>query len=195
MKKYKAILLGDFGVGKTSFGLRLTEDRFEETTRATIGVAHFTATVDWNTVLELWDTAGQERYRSMDNMRLYVRHAEAAFILFDATARGTYENAQRLVKQIRDLAPAILVALVANKSDMRRVVGEAELSEYAKRERVPVYGYTSCKTGENIRALVRAVSARLTDDDNKPVVRGIIMPGGVTSYCFADASCTHHRCC
>ena len=43
----KVVLLGDFGVGKTSFGLRLSEDRFEETTIATLGVCHFTCKVEF----------------------------------------------------------------------------------------------------------------------------------------------------
>jgi len=88
-RTFKVVLLGDFGVGKTSFGVRITEDRFDETTRATIGVAHFTAHVldsfFRRTTLEIWDTAGQERYRSLDNMRMYLRNALAAFVLFDVT--------------------------------------------------------------------------------------------------------------
>ena len=37
----KVVLLGDFGVGKTSFGTRLAKGEFHESTLATLGVAQF----------------------------------------------------------------------------------------------------------------------------------------------------------
>ena len=101
----KVVLLGDFGVGKTSFGLRLSEDRFEETTIATLGVAHFTCKVagltpfSAATKLEVWDTAGQERYRSLDSLRLYLRRALGAIVVVDVTSAGSLEAAKRVVSQ------------------------------------------------------------------------------------------------
>ena len=103
----KVVLLGDFGVGKTSFGLRLSEDRFEETTIATLGVAHFTCKVagltpfSAATKLEVWDTAGQERYRSLDSLRLYLRRALGAIVVVDVTSAGSLEAAKRVVSQLR----------------------------------------------------------------------------------------------
>ena len=41
----KVVLLGDFGVGKTSFGTRLAKGEFHESTLATLGVAHFNVAV------------------------------------------------------------------------------------------------------------------------------------------------------
>ena len=85
----KVVLLGDFGVGKTSFGTRLAKGEFHESTLATLGVAHFNVAVRAAgdgplapaVKLEIWDTAGQERYRSMDTLKLYLRGAAGAIIV------------------------------------------------------------------------------------------------------------------
>ncbi|KAJ8601170.1 hypothetical protein CTAYLR_008280 [Chrysophaeum taylorii] len=171
MRSFKVVLLGEFGVGKTSFGVRITEDRFDDQTTATLGVAHFRATVDslfdGRTVLEMWDTAGQERYRSLENMRLYVRDAKAAFVLFDVTSRYTYESAVRIVEQLRSdfgASKDILVALVANKADIEaKQVDAEELAEYAKEAGISVFGFASCKTGFNVVDMVRHVAAKLNE--------------------------------
>lgn len=120
----KVVLLGDFGVGKTSLCLRLSEDRFEETTIATLGVAHFTCKVagltpfSAATKLEVWDTAGQERYRAITSA--YYRGAVGALLVYDLTKHATFENVERWLKELRDHAEAnIVVMLVGNKSDLK----------------------------------------------------------------------------
>ena len=208
MRTFKVVLLGDFGVGKTSFGVRITEDRFEDTTKATIGVAHLTAycmdSFFRRVCLELWDTAGQERYRSLDNMRMYLRNALAAFVLFDVTSNSTFESAKRVVEQLRSedvgAAKQLVVALVANKCDISdHAVSQATLEAYAKKADVPVVALASCKSGQNIATLVRQVADRLMalpDDDQPDTSTGgaIIMPSSAPTNLSSRVS-TSNACC
>ena len=124
----KVVLLGDFGVGKTSFGTRLAKGEFHESTLATLGVAHFNVAVRAAgdgplapaTKLEIWDTAGQERYRSMDTLKLYLRGAAGAIVVADLTRAASFDAAVRVIEQIRgeEIGCKIPIALAANKSDL-----------------------------------------------------------------------------
>ena len=124
----KVVLLGDFGVGKTSFGTRLAKGEFHESTLATLGVAHFNVAVRAAgdgplapaVKLEIWDTAGQERYRSMDTLKLYLRGAAGAIVVADLTRAASFDAAVRVIEQIRgdEIGCKIPIALAANKSDL-----------------------------------------------------------------------------
>ena len=183
----KIVLLGDFGVGKTSFGLRLSEDRFEETTIATLGVAHFTCKVagltpfSAATKLEVWDTAGQERYRSLDSLRLYLRRALGAIVVVDVTSAGSLEAAKRVVSQLRldeDCAARkdLAIAVAYNKCDFEARAFDPAAVAWTG---VCCAVETSCKTGAGVQQLARALVDALPADDAAAATStvGLTQPG------------------
>ncbi|CAF1256146.1 unnamed protein product [Rotaria sordida] len=91
---FKLLIIGDSGVGKSSFLLRFVEDIFDESYIATIGVDFKTRTIKINgkTVkLQLWDTAGQERFRAITSN--YYKGAHGIIVLFDITkAKNTFNE-------------------------------------------------------------------------------------------------------
>ena len=183
----KVVLLGDFGVGKTSMGLRLSEDRFEETTIATLGVAHFTCKVagltpfSAATKLEVWDTAGQERYRSLDSLRLYLRRALGAIVVVDVTSAGSLEAAKRVVSQLRldeDCAARkdLAIAVAYNKCDFEARAFDPAAVAWTG---VCCAVETSCKTGAGVQQLARALVDALPADDAAAATSnvGLTQPG------------------
>ncbi|KAJ1463266.1 P-loop containing nucleoside triphosphate hydrolase protein [Pelagophyceae sp. CCMP2097] len=191
----KVVLLGDFGVGKTSFCLRLAQGTFKQETTATLGVAQFAYdVVDWLAThrLDVWDTAGQERYRSLDTMRLYLRGAEAAVVLFDVTSQRTFEAAKLLVRQLRDdveVGPDFVISLVANKCDITTAahVPAAEIDSF-------VFGHgllaarTSCKTGDNVRDAVVQLCGRLpAAAAESSTAAELVMPTMTGDACYSSS--------
>ncbi len=66
--KYKVLLLGDAGVGKTALIKKLTGQLLQENYVCTIGIDFVKKIFDVDgakVMLEIWDTAGQERFRSI----------------------------------------------------------------------------------------------------------------------------------
>ena len=62
---FKAVLIGDSGVGKSNLLSRFTRNEFSLESKSTIGVEFATRSlqVDGKVVkAQIWDTAGQERY-------------------------------------------------------------------------------------------------------------------------------------
>ena len=65
---YKILLLGNSGVGKSSFFIRLFEDSFSETHVPTIGIDFKTKDLikDKDKIrIQIWDTAGQDRFKTI----------------------------------------------------------------------------------------------------------------------------------
>ena len=63
--RFKAVLIGDSKVGKTSLALRYAKDRFNENEDSTIGASYLPHTVELEKTrvkYDIWEAAGQERY-------------------------------------------------------------------------------------------------------------------------------------
>ena len=64
VQKFKLMMLGDAGVGKTSIARRFVDDNFMQTYIHTIGIDFLEKTIqvdDQDVKLQIWDTAGQDR--------------------------------------------------------------------------------------------------------------------------------------
>ena len=63
--KFKLMMLGDAGVGKTSISQRFINEEFQKSYIHTIGIDFLEKTIlvdgDKTVKLQVWDTAGQER--------------------------------------------------------------------------------------------------------------------------------------
>lgn len=87
------MVVGDIGVGKTSFVKRLVHNLFPTHYKATIGVDFGLKVVKDVCRLQLWDLAGQERFGNMT--RAYFRESVAAFVIVDATRPATFDGAKK----------------------------------------------------------------------------------------------------
>ncbi|MDO9333807.1 MAG: GTP-binding protein, partial [Dehalococcoidales bacterium] len=91
--RFKLILVGDGGVGKTTFVKRHRTGEFEKRYVATMGVEvnplPFSTSLG-PIVYNCWDTAGQEKFGGLRDG--YYIGGNAAIIMFDVTARVTYKS-------------------------------------------------------------------------------------------------------
>ena len=81
-KKYKVVLLGESGVGKSSLVVRLVKNEYLPSQHSTVGASFFrdTAQLDdgVNVNFDIWDTAGQERFRTITSS--YYRGAHGIIV-------------------------------------------------------------------------------------------------------------------
>jgi small GTP-binding protein len=157
MHEYKAVLLGDGGVGKTAIIHRLSSGSFEPELSPTVG-GSFTpvvlATPHGEVEFKVWDTAGQEKFR--DLVPLYFRNAHAALVVFDLTARASFESVDEWIATLRAVSPECFVAVVGNKCDLAaaRAVPEGEGDALAQRCGAAFYTETSAFSGEGLEPLL-----------------------------------------
>ena len=155
--RWKIVVLGDGGVGKTTFLHRYINGSFLENTKLTIGVEFHTIFVekDGNTVeFVLWDLGGQDRFRFFQEN--YIKGSRAAIIAFDMNRLSTLAHVNDWVALVREFAtkdcPIILVGM---KKDL---IAEQHLSdiEEAAKEKMENLGlkevqFTSSKENYNVK--------------------------------------------
>ena len=132
---YKIILLGDAGVGKSSFVSRIINRNFPDEHYTTIGVEFASTLVklqnNENIKLLIWDTAGQERYRSIT--KSYYNNVIGCYIFFDLSKEESFNNLNYWIEQISEKInnKSGVIFLVGNKLDLinKRKIHNEKINE------------------------------------------------------------------
>jgi len=151
--KLKVCIIGEHATGKTSLIKAFVEQKFSADYRPTIGTNIFIKKLEMDgdeITLTAWDIAGQERWTSM--RPLYYRGTAGAFIVGDLTNKVTFDQivkfwAPDLKKHAGDNIP---IMIIANKSDLPRVVTPEELDACAAEIGAIGVKETSAKNGDNV---------------------------------------------
>lgn len=150
----KILLVGDSKVGKSSLVARYTENSFNETGSATIGIDFKIKNIDYEgkiVKLHIWDTAGQEKFKSI--VTAYYRGAHGAIVMFDLTDRETFLNVKKWIQDVDRYGPSNLhKILVGSKADLERdrKVTEKDINDCLAEYKELEYIETSAKTDTNI---------------------------------------------
>jgi len=152
---FKIMMLGDGGVGKTSFTKRFCYNLFNPSERLTIGVDFHTKTLEFENSkikLQLWDVGGEEKFRFL--LPEYCRGSSGAFLLYDITDPGTLDNLVDWVRILRGIAGDVPIILVGSKVDLEdyRVVTREEAIYKAEQLKFTSFVEISSKLGINIDA-------------------------------------------
>ncbi|TRM59811.1 ras family-domain-containing protein [Schizophyllum amplum] len=177
---FKIVLIGDSGVGKSNLLSRFTRNEFSQDTKSTIGVEFATRSITVEGKIlkaQIWDTAGQERYRAIT--AAYYRGAVGALLVYDISKRGSYENVQRWLKELRDHADSnIVIMLVGNKSDLKhlRAVPTDESRAFAAENGLSFIETSALDASNvdsafetNLTDIYRIVSSRTLESSANPI--------------------------
>ena len=152
--RFKLVLIGNSGVGKSSLMLRYTEDEFhEDSNMPTIGVDFKLKNVECEDKLiqlQVWDTAGQDRFRAI--CRTYYRSAHGVVITYDITDRESFSKISSWFKEVEENGSAgVPKILIGNKKDKEadREVDYSEGKDLADHFGVTFFE-TSAKDMQNV---------------------------------------------
>ncbi|GFR22242.1 ras and EF-hand domain-containing protein [Trichonephila clavata] len=190
-KTFKVIFVGDAGVGKSSFALRISKGVFVRHMSSTLGLDFLMRhlRVDGkNVAVQLWDTAGQERFRSIT--KTYFRKADGVMLLYDCTCEQSFLNVRQWVEDIdvacfysmmaektssgtKSSTQRIPLMIVANKIDLREMAVKTgttcvttEQGERLAKDCDTTFMEGSAKDGSNVlHALANLVRSMITRQD------------------------------
>ena len=183
--KFKILILGDSGVGKTSMLLKYVDNFFPQTHIATIGVEFKTKIITkgkYKITLNIWDTAGQERFKSIT--RGLYQGATGIIFVYDITKRETFSGVKNWIKDAEGYGKFDCV-VCGNKIDLEvnRVVKLDELKECGIKKKID-FIETSAKTGNNIyQAFDKLVDSIIKNRTEEELIRDFGIkskPRGVT---------------
>ena len=163
----KVVIVGDWGVGKTSLIRRFAENEFDHDYKPSIGVNIVTKIVDVRgrkLKLQLFDTGGQERLQPL--RQRYYTGSNAVIFVFDTTRAS---SAAAIETKWLDEVKAILGddfvrVVLANKVDLEN---DREVSEYAAKQATDriqgMYYETSALDGRNVNEAFQELATQLMD--------------------------------
>ncbi len=147
-KSKKIVMLGHFGVGKTSLVRRFVDSLFSEDYLVTLGVQVRKKEVELNgeqVTLILWDIEGNS---SVSKARAsYLLGSHGFMYVFDVTRQETFERLNEELDYLNQNFPDIPVCVIGNKSDL--LTSENE-KEFFRQEKYQQCQFTSAKNGENV---------------------------------------------
>lgn len=156
----KIILLGHFGVGKSSLIRRFVENTFSNDYKVTIGVhilkKEIKISSDESVSLIIWDLEGYDDIKKTRESYLLGTHS---FIyVFDITRPVTFENLEHDIQYIEGKFPKVPIKVVGNKADLvTKSILKAQKDSYGVS---PNY-FTSAKTGDNVDDLFNTIAQEL----------------------------------
>ena len=165
--RYKIIVCGDPGAGKTSIVLRFTDNAFRRTYMPTIGVQISEKTIhieNSRVQLVVWDLAGQSKFEMMRTH--FYQGSEAILLIFDLTREKTFKSIRNwhndVQKAVENNNLIKIGFILGNKNDLideRKVSGEE--AERLSNELNLEYLESSALTGENIESIFRKIAETL----------------------------------
>jgi GTP-binding nuclear protein Ran len=161
---FKLLLVGDGGVGKTTFVKRHLTGEFEKRYVATLGVEVHPLRFHTNRgalVFNVWDTAGQEKFGGLRDG--YYIQGNCAIIMFDVTSRPTYTNVGNWHRDLVRVCDDIPIVLVGNKVDVNDRKVKAKHITFHRKKNLQYYDI-SAKNNYNFEKPFLYLARKLVAD-------------------------------
>ena len=144
----KIVLVGHFGVGKSSLIRRFVQNAFSEDYKVTIGVQIHKKEIEIKgkkLTFIIWDIEGKD---DLDKIRKSYLIGTSGFIyVIDPTRNSTYINFNREIEYIKQNFPTASLIKVASKSDL---IDENEFVKEVDLNQIEIDVFSSSKTGKNV---------------------------------------------
>jgi len=166
----KLVVVGDGGVGKTTFVKRHKTGEFEKKYLATIGVEIHPMTFYTSRgpiKFEVWDTAGQEKFGGLRDG--YYIGAHCALIMFDVTSKATYKNVPTWHRDLVRVCENIPMVLCGNKVDVTERQVKPKQINFHRKKNLQYYDL-SAKSNYNYEKPFVYLARKLLNDPSVVLV-------------------------
>jgi len=143
----KVVIVGYFGVGKTSLVRQFVHQQFSDQYLTTIGVKIDKKVVEVgnkNVKIMLWDIAGESS--ALKVPQKYLSGAHGLIYVFDMSRPETYQDIENNIFNVQKIVGSIPSIVLGNKSDLLDDTSIEDL-----RNNISIsFNVTSAKTGHHI---------------------------------------------
>lgn len=155
----KIVLIGHFGVGKSSLVRRFVQNTFSDNYIVTIGVHILKKEVvieDKTTTLVIWDIEGKDDIKKVRSS--YLLGTSGFIYVIDPTREQTFEHFNDEIAFIKANYPQSKIISVANKCDL---ISIEEFKEKIALKNINIEFFTSAKTGNEVETIFLNTAKKL----------------------------------
>jgi len=155
----KILLVGDFGVGKSSLVERFVHNRFSEEYKSTIGVviSKKELTIKGQDLkLLIWDVAGERKTAEVPAS--YYLGCSGLLYVFDLTRAETWSGMQERINVVRSMSKTDNVLVIGNKSDL---CDQSQIERTLGEVGVQVDAITSARDNNNVEQAFHELGRRI----------------------------------
>jgi len=151
--RFKTVLFGNEGVGKTALVERFVNNVFKEEYITTLGYQIYQKTIEYKNFeigLVIFDIGGQKQYDMLREQ--YAAGANNAFLVYDVTDATSFERIIEWKKDLDEYSRNIPFVMIGNKIDLEseRQVSTESAEKMANQLEAIKFFETSAKTGEGV---------------------------------------------
>ena len=151
MLAYKVVMVGDFGVGKTSLVKRFVDNSFSEEYLSTIGVSISKKNMDNSTIM-LWDIEGHTEFKPI--FKQYLLGAKGFIIVADIHRENTIESIKKHIELCHNIVKDAPICIALNKCDLTHKTSAEDIKELKALSNATVNILkTSAKDGEAVNEI------------------------------------------
>ena len=169
-KEFSLAILGDKGVGKTSFCNRYINKTFNPSESPTNGGEYFQKIFYDNNAaikIDIFDTSGDPRSKKI--VKYLYKDARSIILMFNLKDKSTFDNLPNYLEEIRNNSVEDpIIYLVGNFSKEVGINGVQVLEKDIKKfilENNIKYFEISCKSGEGINEVMKELTKEILDDE------------------------------
>lgn len=155
----KIILLGHFGVGKSSLVKRFVHSMFSSDYQTTIGVKidkKVLLTPTHEMKMLLWDIEGAPDQTRLP--RSYFMGAHGILYVCDVTRPATYERLDEAIPQLHEKSPGAALVVLGNKTDL---VGDQQIDDLTAAHPDRFDFLCSAGTGVNVESAFETLAHKI----------------------------------
>lgn len=155
----KIVLVGHFGVGKSSLVRRFVQNAFSDHYVVTIGVHILKKELyinNQNITLVIWDIEGKDDIKKVRPS--YLLGTSGFIYVIDPTREQTFEHFNDEIDFVKNNYPQAKIVTVANKCD---VIDLEDFKENLKSKNITIDFFTSAKTGNQVETVFETLAQKL----------------------------------
>ena len=161
MVAYKVVMVGDFGVGKTSLVKRFVENSFSEEYLSTIGVSISKKSIEDSTVM-LWDIEGHTEFKPI--FKQYLLGAKGFIVVADVSRLNTVESIKKHIELCHSIVKDAPICIALNKSDLECKASDEDIKnlKFISNSIVSILK-TSAKDGDAVNEIFSALDKSIVE--------------------------------
>lgn len=155
----KVVLVGHFGVGKSSLMRRFVQNTFSDNYIVTIGVHILKKEIkidELNLTLVIWDIEGKDDIQKVRSS--YLLGTSGFIYVIDPTRCQTYDRFNEEINFLKTTYPTTKIVSVSNKSDL---IDIEEFKNVLDKKNIAIDYFASAKEGIEVETIFQTIGLKM----------------------------------